>query len=107
MNLQGYTSANPQMAAKVGNQLKDGRWALLGNDIDDGRYKLNLLLSEDEGKTWQSKTILEDDISKKGSFSYPSLIQTEDSLLHLSYSHHPEKSRKSIKYVVIDPSKIK
>jgi predicted neuraminidase len=87
--------------------LKDGRWALLGNDIDDGRYKLNLLLSEDEGKTWQSKTILEDDISKKGSFSYPSLIQTEDSLLHLSYSHHPEKSRKSIKYVVIDPSKIK
>jgi predicted neuraminidase len=87
--------------------LKDGRWAFLGNDIDDGRYKINLLLSDDEGKTWKSKVVLEDDTTKKGGFSYPSLIQSNDGLVHLSYSHHPEKGKKSIKYVVVDPSKIR
>ncbi|HEV7381021.1 MAG TPA: exo-alpha-sialidase [Dyadobacter sp.] len=87
--------------------LKDGRWAFLGNDIDDGRYKINLLLSDDEGKTWKSKVVLEDDTTKKGGFSYPSLIQAIDGLIHLSYSHHPEKGKKSIKYVVVDPTRIK
>lgn len=87
--------------------LKDGRWAFLGNDIDDGRYKINLILSGDESKTWTSRVVLEDDTTKKGGFSYPSLIQTNDGLLHLSYSHHAEKGKKSIKYVVVDPSKIR
>jgi predicted neuraminidase len=87
--------------------LQDGRWAFLGNDINDGRYQLSLRLSDDEGKTWKSKIFIESDVSKKGGYSYPSLIQTKDGMLHLSYSHHPEKSRKSIKYVIVDPKQIK
>jgi predicted neuraminidase len=83
--------------------LKDGRWAFLGNDIDNGRYQLTLRISDDEGKTWKWKKLIEDDPSKKGGYSYPSLIQTTDGLLHMTYSHHPEKGKKSIKYVVVDP----
>ncbi|AFK05157.1 neuraminidase (sialidase)-like protein [Emticicia oligotrophica DSM 17448] len=86
--------------------LKDGRWAFLGNDIDDGRYRLSLFLSDDEGKTWKWKTKLENVEPNKGSFSYPSLIQTEDGLIHLTYSYHLEKDKKSIKYVIVDPKLI-
>ncbi|MCE7067774.1 exo-alpha-sialidase [Dyadobacter sp. CY326] len=83
--------------------LKDGRWAFLGNDIDNGRYELSLRISTDEGKTWKRGWI-ENDSSKKGSFSYPSLIQTADGMLHMTYSFHTEKEKKSIKYVTVDPS---
>jgi predicted neuraminidase len=86
--------------------LQDGRWAFLGNDIDDGRYQLSLRISDDEGKTWKSKTFIENDLTKKGSFSYPSLIQTKDGLLHMTYSCHLEKTRKAIKYAVVDPKKL-
>ena len=86
--------------------LKDGKWAFLGNDIDDGRYQLSLRISDDEGKTWKWKTFIENDLSKKGGYSYPSLIQTEDGLLHMTYSFHPEKQKKSIKYVVFDPKNL-
>ena len=37
--------------------LQDGRWAFVGNDEDDGRYRLGLFLSDDEGKTWKWKKI--------------------------------------------------
>ncbi|WP_337042330.1 sialidase family protein [Emticicia sp. 17c] len=87
--------------------LNDGKWAFLGNDIYDGRYRLSLYLSDDEGKNWKWKIHLEDAEPKKGGFSYPSLIQTKDGLLHLTYSYHLENNRKSIKYAVVDPQKIK
>ena len=86
--------------------LQDGRWAFLGNDIDDGRYRISLFLSDDEGKTWKWKTRLENVEPDKGGFSYPCLIQTKDGLLHITYSYHLEKDRKSIKYVVVNPKKI-
>ncbi|MBA4848908.1 exo-alpha-sialidase [Emticicia sp. BO119] len=87
--------------------MNDGRWAFLGNDIYDGRYQLSLYLSDDEGKTWKWKIRLEDHDPKKGGFSYPSLIQTKDGLLHMTYSYHLEKDKKSIKYAVVDPQKIR
>lgn len=83
--------------------LKDGRWAFLGNDIDDGRNQLTLLLSDDEGQTWKWKTYLEKAAPNKGSFSYPCLIQAKDGMLHITYSYHLEKDKKSIKYMVINP----
>ena len=86
--------------------LQDGRWAFLGNDIDDGRYRLSLFLSDDEGTTWKWKTRIENVAPNKGSFSYPSLIQTKDGMLHITYSFHVEKDKKSIKYVVVNPLKI-
>lgn len=86
--------------------LQDGKWAFLGNDIDDGRYRMSLYLSDDEGKTWRWKTHLEDHARDKGGYSYPCLIQTTDGLLHITYSAHPDKNNKSIKYVVVDPKKM-
>jgi len=86
--------------------LQDGRWAFVGNDVEDGRYRIALFLSDNEGKTWNWKTYLEKVEPNKGSFSYPSLIQTADGLLHITYSFHLEKDKKSIKYVVVNPLKI-
>jgi len=48
----------------------------------------------------------ENDSVKKGSYSYPSRIQTADGLLHMTYSYLPEKQRKSIQYVVVDPEQM-
>lgn len=87
-------------------KLQDGRWAFLGNDIDNGRYRLGLFLSDDEGKTWKWKTYLENVEPNKGGFSYPCLIQTADGFLHITYSYHLTNDKKSIKYVIIDPKEI-
>jgi predicted neuraminidase len=87
--------------------LRDGKWAFVGNDIEDGRYRLSLYISDDEGKTWKSKYSLENEQPGKGSFSYPSLIQTGDGLLHITYSYQLDKSGETIKYVVVDPDSLK
>lgn len=86
--------------------LKDGRWAFVGNDLHDGRYRLGLFLSDDEGQSWNRKTYLEDKPKDQGGYSYPSLIQGDDGLLHITYSWHAEKNRKSIKYVVVNPKSL-
>ncbi len=87
--------------------LRDGRWAFVGDDEDDGRYRLSLYLSDDEGQTWKWKRTLENDEQKNGRFSYPCLIQTDDRLLHITYSYSVGKEGESIKYVVVDPKAIK
>ena len=87
--------------------LKDGRWAFVGDDEDDGRYRLSLYLSDDEGQTWKWKRTLENEEQKNGRFSYPCLIQTDDGLLHITYSYSVGKEGESIKYVVVDPKAIK
>ncbi len=83
--------------------LQDGKWAFVGNDIDDGRYQFSLYLSDDEGLTWKWKELIEYDSSKKGRFSYPCVIQTIDGLINISYSYSLETQKESIKHLVIDP----
>jgi predicted neuraminidase len=84
--------------------LSDGRWAFLGNAIDDGRYRLSLMLSDDEGASWKWRTDIENEEKKQGSFSYPCLIQTKDGLLHMTFSHQRKGGGESIKYVVVNPA---
>jgi predicted neuraminidase len=86
--------------------LNDGKWAFFGNDINDGRYQLSMYISDDEGTTWKWKELIEYQADKKGSFSYPCLIQTNDGLLNISYSYSLGEGRKTIKHVVVDPKKI-
>ena len=43
-----------------------------------------------------------DHTNEPGQFSYPSVIQTNDGLVHVVYTWH----RKRIKHVVLDPAKL-
>jgi len=64
------------------------------------------IASADEGKTWKWKRTLENNQKGSGRFSYPCLIQTNDGLLHITYSYSLEKGAESIKYTEIDPKSI-
>lgn len=77
--------------------LKSGHWLLINNDLEEGRHRLALTLSEDEGKTWRWKRYLERDTEADvkagaGSYHYPSVIQAKDGTIHASYSFHQKKS---------------
>ena len=96
----------PNTASVQVYKLRNGRWAFIVNDIDDGRYQISLYLSDDEGKTWKWKTHLEKVKKGDGSFSYPSLLQASDGLLHITYSYQRKEHLESIKYVVVNPDLI-
>lgn len=86
--------------------MKDGRHVLVYNHTLDpeGKAKgprtpLHLSVSED-GMNWFAALILED--SPISQYSYPSIIQTSDGMLHVVYTWR----RLRIKHVVIDPTKL-
>ena len=85
--------ANPGSGAEI-ISLRDGRWILISNDLEEGRYRLCVQLSDDEGKSWKWRRILELAGDKSVRFHYPSLIQAKDGTLHASYSIHFEKNYK-------------
>jgi predicted neuraminidase len=87
-------------------KLQDSRWAFVGDDVDDGRYRLSLYISDDEGKTWKGKWALEQVPKGKGSFSYPCIIQTADGFLHISYSYSLPGQGESIKYLEVNPKSL-
>jgi predicted neuraminidase len=79
---------NPGSGAEV-IRLADGSWLYVGNDTEDGRHRLALWLSPDEGRTWPWRRAVESEPVGGGkSFSYPSAIQTRDGRLHVTYSAH-------------------
>ena len=87
--------------------LKDGRQVLVYNhvlppgDLAKGpRTPLNLSVSKD-GKEWYAAVILED--SPISQYSYPSVIQTTDGMIHVIYTWRRQK----IKHAVVDPAKLK
>jgi predicted neuraminidase len=83
--------------------LKDGSWLMVLNDTEKGRHSLAAWLSDDEGRTWKWKRHLELDNAqtKPGSFSYPSVIQTKDGMIHATYSHSSTAGQ-SIKHVMFN-----
>lgn len=87
--------------------LKDGQQVLVYNhvlppgDLAKGpRTPLNLSVSKD-GKDWLAAVILED--SPISQYSYPSVIQTADGMIHVVYTWRRQK----IKHAVVDPEKLK
>ncbi|GGF46255.1 hypothetical protein GCM10011339_38450 [Echinicola rosea] len=96
-------TAIPNTASVEMIKWDEGHWLLLGNDIIDGRYQLTLYISEDEGDAWRALAKIEEDSTKKGRFSYPSMLRGTDDQLHITYSYHLPDDEKSIKYVVLDP----
>jgi predicted neuraminidase len=72
--------------------LKSGNWILAVNDLPQGRERLTCYLSEDEGKTWPIKRAFEDLEPKMGTASYPTLLQTPDGSIHITYTHQDKKN---------------
>lgn len=84
-------------------KLADGRWLLVGNDLHEGRYKLAIWVSPNEGVSWPKTPLhLENDSTKEGGFSYPSLIQDSNGIIHITYSSHTPAG-KTIVYKSINP----
>jgi predicted neuraminidase len=84
---------NPGTAADV-VVLKSGNWALIHNDIEDGRHRLSVWLSLDEGKTWLYRKILVN--GQPGSAvrgHYPAIIQGKDSRIHVTYTNQVAGSK--------------
>ncbi|MDR0712238.1 MAG: family 78 glycoside hydrolase catalytic domain [Prevotellaceae bacterium] len=88
--------------------LLDGRQLLVYNHVlpdssarngKGARTPLNVAISDD-GKTWYAALTLED--SPIGQYSYPSVIQAPDGLVHIVYTWR----RQRIKYVQVDVSKL-
>jgi len=78
--------------------LRDGRHLLIYNHTPKGRSPLNLALSAD-GRTWQAALVFE---SNPGEYSYPAIIQTNDGLVHVTYTW----KRQLVKHAVVDPAKL-
>jgi alpha-L-rhamnosidase len=88
--------------------LKDGRQLLVYNHVyphdtlkngKGPRTPLNVAISND-GKKWFAAAILED--SPISQYSYPSVIQSADGMVHVVYTWRRQK----IKYAKLDPSKL-
>lgn len=78
---------NPGTAADV-VVLKSGNWALVHNDIEEGRHRLSVWLSEDEGKTWPYRKILVDGVpGSEVRGHYPAIIQDSNGTIHISYTN--------------------
>ena len=99
---------NPNSAAEV-IRLSNGDWAMVYNDIEQGRHRLAVSISGDEGESWRWTQYLERDNrdERAGQFHYPSIIQTQDGLIHVSYSFFlddspPGEPSKSIKHVTFN-----
>lgn len=79
--------------------LESGRWLLIYNDTTDGRHRLAVSLSDDEGRTWPHTRHLEDHAS--GSYHYPAIIQAKDGTIHAVYSYFVEDG-KSMKHAAFN-----
>lgn len=65
-------------------RMADGRMLLVFNDSSDGRENLRLAVSADGGVTWRrAGTLVAEDGEE---FSYPTVLQTRDGLIHVTYT---------------------
>jgi predicted neuraminidase len=78
-------------------RLKSGNWALVSNDLDNGRYRLSVMLSDDEGKSWKySKQIINGLPGSQTRAHYPAIIQDSEGLIHVSFTNQvPAQEGKS------------
>lgn len=88
--------------------LKDGRHLLVYNPTDKNwgdRVPLSVAVSAD-GKEWKEfmelESVTDPETADQEEYSYPSIIQTDDGLVHIVYTWN----RKTVKYVVLDAAKI-
>jgi len=72
-------------------KLKNNDILMAFNNQEHGRTNLSIAISNDGGKTWPIiKTILEDKY-KIREYHYPSLLDTSDKIIHLTYTDNRER----------------
>ncbi len=86
--------------------LEDGCWVMILNDTEEGRHRLAAAMSDDEGVTWKWKRALEPSGDGGTSFSYPSVIQSREGLIHMTYTYNSPDG-KGIRHRVLDPAWIR
>ncbi|TWT56746.1 BNR/Asp-box repeat protein [Thalassoglobus neptunius] len=98
---------NPGSGLEV-MRARNGDWLCVYNDLPNGRNSLAVSISHDEGETWSATRHVERRRQDEGSFHYPSIIEGEDGLFHVTYSYfihtdqYGEKIGKSIKHAVFN-----
>lgn len=98
---------NPDSSLEV-VVLKDGHWVMVHNDTEDGRHRLTASLSDNEGASWKWKRQLEPSDDGGRSFSYPSVIQTREGLIHMTYSYSAKGAGgRTIRHCVVSTEWIK
>lgn len=85
---------NPASPAAL-SMLASGNLLLVFNDGSAGRNRLSVALSGDEGTTWPHRRVL---VEGDSSYSYPSVAQTPDGLIHMLYSN----GRETIQHVTLN-----
>ncbi len=89
---------NPGTSIEV-VRLRNGHWIAVYNDLERGRYSLVAAVSDDEGGTWKWKRHLDSSPDRESSnqYHYPSVIQSRDGYLHVTYSYFVSEG-KAIKH---------
>jgi predicted neuraminidase len=97
---------NPSSSIEV-LQLKNGNWIMACNDTESDRNQMAVLLSFNEGKSWEVKKYIGKHEHNSGiTLAYPSLIQSSDGLIHLTYSLKDKKG-KTIQHAIFNEDWIK
>ena len=76
---------NPGSSLDVTVQ-RDGRWLIDYNDSNKSRDNHTVPVSMDEGETWPLKQRIEPQGDGATSFSYPSVIESADGVVHITYT---------------------
>lgn len=81
---------NPDAAVDA-MALDDGRILLAYNDSTIDRENLSLAISEDHGRTWTARAVIEQEAGQE--FSYPQLTRGPNGRIHLTYTWKRERIR--------------
>ena len=88
-------------------RLENGHWAMVYNDTVKERNSLALSISDDEGTTWKWTRHIEKGPQGEGSFHYPSLIQTKDGMMHVTYTHGGTRDGSTIQHATFNEEWVK
>ncbi len=83
-------------------RLANGHWALVYNDSVKGRHSLALSISDDQAATWKWTRHVERQGVGEGLFHYPSLLQSRDGRIHVTYTHRGAKTGSTIQHAVFN-----
>ncbi len=97
---KAYATDLPNNNSGVDVVMSDNGWVWLAYNpikVNGLRYKLTLVVSKDNGKTWEKVTDIDSSAIIFDEYSYPALIADGDTIC-LTYTY----KRKKIKYMFID-----